>query len=351
MTAIEIPHPAPGALEHASRPLLALAQQISSLESTFLTSIDWDAQTQKILFALNTGELQVAEGSTLRWRDSLCRNMLLSGRSCSSTIGTEVAATSASAVLGVKTFVSVPILRGDVVIGTVCAASRQSVVLTERQAEGMQLIADALQQLLEVQREGTQARLRAVTAEKEVEATRLEVHRHAAESLRMRRLAHTDVLTGLPNRRGFIARWEDELARSGRRQHSIGLLIIDANRFKLINDNLGHAMGDAVLRGIGATLLVVAKPGDLIGRLGGDEFAFSTTRTNHLELAQVADRIQALFGQVATELGIETSLSIGIACSDECPRERLLTEADQAMYRNKSAAIAASEEHACSTNS
>jgi diguanylate cyclase len=326
---------APSALEHASRPLLKLAQRICSLESTFVTSIDWEEQTQEILFAFNTGELQLAEGWTIDWEDSLCRNMLLAGRTRTAQVGIDVAATHSSKVLGIRSFVAVPILHGEVVIGSVCAASRDAVVLDAVQAEGMQLIADSLQHLLEVQREAAACELRARVAEQEAEAARLETVRHAEDSRRMKRLAHTDSLTGLPNRRAFIARWEDELARSGRRQHPIGLLIIDADRFKEVNDTQGHLKGDAVLRGIGATLLVVAEPGDLVARLGGDEFAFACTHKSHAELERIAAQIQAVFKSVAEDLGVGSTLSIGIAHSEHTPREQMLAAADRDMYRSK----------------
>jgi diguanylate cyclase len=314
MNPLEVTPTVATALEQAARPLLQLAQRITALESTCVTVIDWDEQTQEILVALNSGELRMREGTTMAWGDSLSRQLLLSGRTHCSAIGSELAATRVSMELGIQTFAAVPIMHGDAMIGMVCGASSDAVAMDEFQAEGLQLIADALQQLLDA---------------------RLEAARHAADSRRMKKLAHTDSLTGLPNRRAFIARWEDELARSSRRLHPIGLMFIDADRFKAVNDTLGHEAGDALLRGIGATLQQVAGPDDLLARLGGDEFAMATMHKSSAEMANIAADIQARFERVASDLGVDATLSIGIAHSDSSPRDQLLVEADRSMYRSK----------------
>ena len=324
-------------LEGVCRPLLQLAQQITGLETTFVTSIDWDGQSQEVLFALNTGRMQLPEGSCVDWHESMCRSLFLSGLSNSSAVGVEVPATQGAKSLGIKTFVAVPILLGDLPIGTVCGASESAVVLGGEQVAAMELIAEALQQLLGSEREKVLAQSRAERAEREAGDARLEARQHAMDYQQMEFLAHTDVLTGLPNRRAFMRRWEEALVRSGREKYPIGLMLIDADHFKSVNDSMGHPKGDAVLRAIGATLLVAAHSPDLLARLGGDEFALVTTHTDGRQLAAVAENIQQLFGTMAAELGVATTLSIGLVCSDDCPRERMLADADQALYRSKAA--------------
>jgi diguanylate cyclase len=191
--------------------------------------------------------------------------------------------------------------------------------------------------LLETQRLAGLAKARAERAERATAEARLEAQRHAEQSLQMEQLANTDVLTGLPNRRAFMARWEDELARSGRRNYAIGLVLIDADRFKAVNDGSGHALGDAVLRALGATLLVVATTPDLVARLGGDEFAMVTSHADRPRLLALAQAIRELFATMAAELGVDTTLSIGVVSSDDCLRERMLSDADRELYRAKAA--------------
>ncbi|MEO7252272.1 MAG: GGDEF domain-containing protein, partial [Arenimonas sp.] len=174
-------------------------------------------------------------------------------------------------------------------------------------------------------------------AELDARDARLESRRHAQDSERMELLAHTDVLTGLPNRRAFISRWEDELARSARRAYPLGLLLIDADRFKSVNDHFGHSKGDAVLRAIGAALQEVARSEDSAARLGGDEFALVVSHCHGQALLAMAANIRRMFAQATAQLGVDTTLSIGIVSSDTCPRLRMLAEADAELYRSKAA--------------
>lgn len=322
-------------LEQVSRPLLRLVQYISGMETSFITAIDWEGQTQDVLFSLNTGEMQLPEGSRVNWSDSMCRSMFLSGRCTSSAVGVDVPATPGAVALEMKSFFAVPILMDDSPIGTVCGASRSDIVLSDDQIAAMQNIAEALQQLLRSDREKQQAEVRADIAELGALDAQSESRRHASDSRHMEHLAHTDMLTGVPNRRAFTVRWEDELARSGRRHYPIGLILIDADHFKSVNDSHGHAMGDAVLRAIGATLLALAHTPDVVARLGGDEFALVMTHADECALMTVAKIIRERFAIARAELGMTTTLSIGVAISDHSPRHRKLTDADAALYRSK----------------
>jgi diguanylate cyclase len=324
-------------LEHAARPLLQLARNISGVETTFVTSIDWNALNQTVLFSKNTGAVDVEEGVTLDWHDSMCRSVFLSGCVQSCSVGLEVMATPWAVANQVQTFFAVPILVGDVTIGTVCGASQKKIVLEATQLDGIHLIAEALQHLLVVERDNAAALARAEAAELEALEARNATKRQAIHSQQMERLANTDALTGLANRRAFIARWEEELIRSKRRNYPIGLMLLDADRFKKVNDTAGHAMGDAVLQAIGATLMMVARSPDVVARLGGDEFALIITHTDSAHLERVAEKIGDQFQVVAAELGVDTTLSIGMVSSEHCPRESMLSDADQALYRSKDA--------------
>jgi len=327
--------------------LLRVVQYITGMESSFVTTIDWDAQTQDVLYSLNTGEMQVLEGNRSNWGDSMCRSMFLAGVAHSSDLGTQIPITAGAAALEMKSFFAVPILVGDNPIGTVCGASRSRIALSDAQIEAMQGVAEALQQLLWASREKADAETRAEVAELGARQAWLEAERHASDSLRMEQLAHTDMLTGLPNRRAFTARWEDELARSGRRHYPLGLMLIDADRFKDVNDTRGHPTGDAVLQAIGSTLLAVAHSGDVVARLGGDEFALITSHIDGARLLTLAEDIRTRFATATSELGVNTTLSIGIVSSDDCPRHRMMTDADKALYRSKSAGGDRAELFAC----
>ncbi|MEO7251670.1 MAG: hypothetical protein ABIW30_03560, partial [Arenimonas sp.] len=131
-----------------SRPLLQLVQFITGMESSFVTSIDWTAQKQDVICSLNTGPMQVPEGSQVDWCDSMCRSMFLSGRSHTDAVGEQVPATPGATALQMQSFFALPILIHDQPIGTVCGASRRRVQLGEEQMHAMGLIAQALQELL-----------------------------------------------------------------------------------------------------------------------------------------------------------------------------------------------------------
>lgn len=325
------------ALEAVSRPLLRLVQHVTGMETSFITGIDWDAQQQDVLFSLNTGGLQVAEKSTTAWNDSMCRSMFLAGQPASADVGRDVTATSNAVALGMKSFVAVPILVGDNTIGTVCGASRGPIQLRDDQVEALQCIAEALQQLLHAEQQKRLALARADMADQQARHARDTAAQQAIDFQHMAHLAHTDQLTGLPNRRSFVANWEDALARSGRRLFGIGVMLIDADRFKTINDTMGHLVGDEVLGAIGASLRQTAQGGDLIGRLGGDEFAFAVSHASRDEMLLKAEAIRQHFAFIAGTLGVTTTLSIGIAHSDDGPRQQLLDNADRALYRGKAA--------------
>lgn len=334
-------------LEHVARPLLLLIQHLTGMESSFLTSIDWDGQTQEVLFSLNTGGMQIPEGNRVDWHDSMCRSMFLDGRSQTNSVGVEVPATPGALALSMKSFFAVPILAGGVAIGTVCGASERDVVLSADQMLSMQFVAGALTHLLWSERANSEAEARANQAELLVRDAHLDKLRQARDLARMEVLAHVDLLTGLPNRRAFTARWEDELARSARRGYSIGLILIDADRFKSVNDASGHLAGDSVLGAIGASLLEVAETADIAARLGGDEFALARTHTDVDGLLALAEAVRQRFKIRSSELGMQTTLSFGVASSDNCPRHDLLADADKALYRSKAAGGDCIELFAC----
>ena len=157
----------------------------------------------------------------------------------------------------------------------------------------------------------------------------------------LRRQATTDYLTGLPNRRALHTHANARLGVPpvGAKQQHVALLLLDLDRFKEVNDSLGHHVGDQLLVQVGARLSEHLRAGDLLVRLGGDEFAILLGGTGHREAAAVADKLcQALAEPFALEhIAVRTSGSIGIALyPDDGPDlNTLLRKADLAMYQAK----------------
>jgi len=157
---------------------------------------------------------------------------------------------------------------------------------------------------------------------------------------RMYYLAHHDDLTGLPNRVMFKYRLEQAIAESARRGTLLALLLLDMDRFKAINDTLGHAVGDELLKMLGGRLSGCVREIDTVARLAGDEFALILPDLTHAEdAARVAQKILAAFAPPFNVDGHELfmSASIGIAT---CPADgrnldMLLRNVDIAMYHAK----------------
>ncbi|HEX7810329.1 MAG TPA: PAS domain S-box protein [Burkholderiales bacterium] len=157
---------------------------------------------------------------------------------------------------------------------------------------------------------------------------------------RLSYLAQYDQLTGLPNRTLFRDRLELAVARAKREGHLVGVLFLDLDRFKDINDNLGHSVGDEVLIQVAARLKEQLRDIDTISRLAGDEFTFIIEGAAHADqVTVVADKILKIFSQPMNAGGHEiyVTASIGIAVSAAGTEgvDELLKHADIAMYDAK----------------
>ena len=152
-------------------------------------------------------------------------------------------------------------------------------------------------------------------------------------------LARVDTLTGLPNRRQFDEKLIEGLARSTRNRCPIAVMFLDIDYFKAINDSLGHASGDAVLKEFGARLKAAVRSTDTAARLAGDEFVvlLEGVATEH-EAELVADKIVSAvrrpFIVDGAELKVTTSLGVAFAPGETDSRE-LLARADEALYEAK----------------
>jgi diguanylate cyclase (GGDEF)-like protein len=154
-------------------------------------------------------------------------------------------------------------------------------------------------------------------------------------------LATHDPLTGLPNRTLILDRVEQMLARSRRSQTPVAALFVDLDNFKSINDTLGHAVGDELLRAVAARLNGVIRDADALGRLGGDEFVVVSEELSlavgpELIAERLLDALKHPFKLGADkETQLTVTASIGIAAGDHTSAEELLRNADIAMYRAK----------------
>ncbi len=158
----------------------------------------------------------------------------------------------------------------------------------------------------------------------------------------MARLASEDALTGLLNRRGFQDALEHATEREEPRRENIAyaVLFLDLDRFKIINDTLGHRVGDLLLIGVGERLRASLGPNDVLARLGGDEFAVMAV--DHVGMAGIANLASRLSELIRKPFGlaghrVQTSISIGIALapSDGRTPDDLLAAADLALYATK----------------
>jgi len=152
-------------------------------------------------------------------------------------------------------------------------------------------------------------------------------------------LGSRDPLTGLHNRVGFLARLNDALVDTERSDSLVSVLCVDLDRFKTVNDALGHPVGDALLRKVADRLRSAARKGDVVARLGGDEFAIIQRHADQPQGAEaLAARIVDLVGRAYVVSGhsINIGASIGIALSGDKPgADELIKRADLALYRAK----------------
>ncbi len=156
------------------------------------------------------------------------------------------------------------------------------------------------------------------------------------------RLVHQathDALTGLPNRLILNEHLAHSLARSKRTNERVGVIFCDLDRFKIVNDSLGHETGDRLLKAVARRMTTALRETDVVGRFGGDEFVVLVTGPDDAAIREAADRLHGIFA-APFDIGLgrpyASSGSIGIALStaDSTP-ETLLRDADVAMYRAK----------------
>jgi diguanylate cyclase (GGDEF)-like protein/PAS domain S-box-containing protein len=180
----------------------------------------------------------------------------------------------------------------------------------------------------------------ATLLERSIHLAAIAIDRHHLQTTLEHRAQH-DSLTGLPNRVSLLDRIDEALARSRISGHPVAVLFVDLDRFKMINDSLGHAVGDQLLEQVSARFRAALRPTDVVGRFGGDEFVVvcDDVADERVALA-VADRLR---GALVTPFVVDgrqhvLTASIGIAqtTDPDIAADALIRDADVAMYQAKS---------------
>ncbi|HEU0133146.1 MAG TPA: EAL domain-containing protein [Mycobacteriales bacterium] len=166
------------------------------------------------------------------------------------------------------------------------------------------------------------------------------VYKNASVSLEREHQALHDTLTGLPNRKLLLSQVTDAIEEAGRLDQQVGLFLLDLDRFKDVNDTLGHHVGDELLTHVADRLASVLRPQDTVARLGGDEFGVLLPTVRDAAVAEeVAERIRAALTQPfhLDEVSLDLEASIGIALypAHAGDADALMQRADVAMYHAK----------------
>jgi diguanylate cyclase (GGDEF)-like protein/PAS domain S-box-containing protein len=229
--------------------------------------------------------------------------------------------------LAVRSYLAVPVVsRGGEVLGGLFFGHPEPGVFTERGERLAEGIAAHAAVAID------NARL-FQAAQEEIAA------RKQAEAELAHQASH-DPLTGLPNRVLLVDRLSQAVARIGRERSAVAVLLLDLDRFKVVNDSLGHATGDRLLVAVAERLLATVRPGDTVARLGGDEFIIVCESVHgQIDAVGVADRIAHAFDahfQIGDhELGLAVSIGIAVATDQSRDPDSLLRDADTVMYRAK----------------
>jgi diguanylate cyclase (GGDEF)-like protein len=175
--------------------------------------------------------------------------------------------------------------------------------------------------------------------ERELREAHIRQQRRQAEET-IRRLAYTDPVTELPNRTRFHELVQEAVAAGQREQRPVALLLMDLERFKDVNDTLGHSHGDALLHQVGLRLLSAVFAPDAVARLGGDEFGIllphlASADDVRLVIKKLQDFLQAPFMIEGIPIAVEASIGVALMPDHATDADTLLRRADIAMYRAK----------------
>ncbi len=180
-------------------------------------------------------------------------------------------------------------------------------------------------------------------AERDAEQQAVATRELSLDIERLRRLSETDPLTGLLNRRAFLAAAERQVAYARRYDRALAVVVADIDHFKQVNDSHGHATGDAVIRAVAERLQTAARDTDLVARFGGEEFVVLLMESDVAAAVSYAERTRGLISSVpvATESGATVRVTISLGCTILNAADRdvqdAIDRADDALYGAKAA--------------
>lgn len=311
-------------LQDLVRPALALLQHLTGFDSTYLAVVDSSLGVQRIRYAVNLGDLDIAEGLEVPWDDTLCKRALEEGKMFTSDVAAIWGDSTAARLLGIQSYVSAPVTIGNQVAATLCAASPRKLDMPAEALVALRLCAKLVAQ--QIERERILVQLRQANQDLVVMAT-------------------ADPLTGLPNRRVLQPELSRMLATAQRGGASVMVAAIDLDNFKSINDQYGHEAGDVLLCLIADQLRHVLRTTDLLARVGGDEFIVvgpgprsqdTAEHDSQAWRARLADATRCTFTIGGKQISY-AGASVGVTVSRGNVRDsrQLLREADEAMYAMK----------------
>lgn len=305
-------------LEGLTRPLLDALHELSGIASTYLTKVDAVGDRQQLLLAHNAkAGFDMPEQAVIPWEHSMCWLAIEEGTPAVFDLPARWPQVAVAAKLGIVTHVSVPIHSSDGALwGTLCASDNVAHPQAATQLPTLRLFA------------------RLITADVERAAGVTEERARARVTARQ---AQVDELTGCASRR-MVEPWLTEAYRTAGPDELVAVAFVDVDRFKTVNDERGHAVGDELLAALGQRLRNTMRPEDLVARQGGDEFVVGV----RLRRASLADFEARMRDTASFRLSIDgddltVRCSTGFATSDTAADPAsLLDRADSGMYRDKS---------------
>lgn len=313
-------------LESLTRPLLEMLETVTGLESTYLTQIDFEQSAQHILYARNSAALQIPEGGSVDWSDTLCRRALDEGRLYAADVADRWGDSAAARAMGIRTYMSSPVRTSSgSLYGTLCGASAEHKPLVTGSEHLIAFFARLIAE--HVEREQLLQQLQQANNE-------------------LSRQALSDPLTGLPNRRALMLELHRLFSLLKRTGHPLLISFIDLDGFKAINDTHGHDAGDLLLQTMAQQLAGALRSGDLLARVGGDEFvAVGMGPLSGEETVEAAVHCfqRRLFAQSQVQLPLASQVlnypgaSVGVVAVDPASIsiDDALRQADACMYAVK----------------
>ncbi|MGL4725500.1 MAG: sensor domain-containing diguanylate cyclase [Scandinavium sp.] len=309
-------------LESLVRQLLEMLEMVTHMESTYLTRVDNSTRLQHVVYARNTSDMQIPEGHSLPWDESLCKRAVDEECYFSNDVRHRWGDCEAAQALGINTFFTTPVHLADgSLYGTLCASSRDQHNFSINSEHVLHLFASLIARYIE--KESLVAQLREANAA-------LIAH------------SYTDALTGLSNRRAVYEQLDALFTHARNNGSRVLVAFIDLDDFKEINDIHGHQAGDEFLIQVGQRLTSVMSHEDIVGRIGGDEFLVACEITTNIKKTAFVELLRRQI-QGVYQLGDHgihyPGASIGTidVCPQEMDAESAIQAADAAMYLDKKA--------------